>query len=88
MTYTDAANLAFDSKSKSLLLTHFSPAMDDPKAFELNAASIFTNSIIGQSGLSLTLSFADEESVAEPPQLDVGAAEVVNSSAASEGPDR
>jgi ribonuclease Z len=88
MTYTDAANLAFDSKAKSLLLTHFSPAMDDPKAFELNAISIFTNSIIGQSGLSLTLSFADDESVAEPPQLDVGAAEVVNSSAASEGPDR
>jgi ribonuclease Z len=88
MTYTDAANLAFDSKAKSLLLTHFSPAMDDPRAFELNAASIFPNSIIGQSGLSLTLSFADDESSDTAPHLDLGAAEVVNSSAASEGPDR
>jgi ribonuclease Z len=88
MTYADAANLAFDAKAKSLLLTHFSPAMDDPKSFALNAISVFSNTIIGQSGLSLTLSFADEENVAEPPRLDVGAAEVVNGGGASEGPDR
>jgi ribonuclease Z len=87
MTYTDAANLAFDAKAKALLLTHFSPAMEDPRAFVLNASSIFANTIIGQSGLSLTLSFADEESN-EAPSIDVSAAESVSATAASEGPDR
>jgi ribonuclease Z len=87
MTFAEAANLAFDAKAKSLLLTHFSPAMEDPKAFVLNAASVFPNTIVGQSGLSLTLSFADESDVAEPPQLDLSAARVVSSDAWSEGPD-
>jgi ribonuclease Z len=88
MTYTDAANLAFDSGAKSLLLTHFSPAMEDPKAFLLNAASIFPNTIIGQSGLSITLSFADEEDDASKPRIDLAAAEPVSFAAASDGPDR
>lgn len=88
MTYTDAANLALDSKAKSLLLTHFSPAMEDPKAFYLNAASIFPNTIIGQSGLSITLSFADEEDDASKPKIDVAAADPVSFAAASNGPDR
>jgi ribonuclease Z len=88
MTYTDAANLAHDSKAKALLLTHFSPAMEDPKAFQLNAAGIFPNTIIGQSGLSITLSFADEEDDMAKPQLDVEAAQPVSFAASSDGPDR
>jgi len=88
MTYTDAANLAFDAKAKSLLLTHFSPAMEDPKAFVLNAASIFQNTIIGQSGLTISLSFADDQDDAAVPNLDLAAAPPVSYDVASEGPDR
>ncbi len=88
MTYTDAANLALDSHAKCLLLTHFSPAMEDPKAFQLNAAGIFPNSIIAQSGLSITLSFADDQDDKATPYLDVAAAQPVGFAAASDGPDR
>ena len=37
MTFKEAALLARDSNCKELLLTHFTPAMLDPKLYEDNA---------------------------------------------------
>lgn len=58
MTFAEAAKLASNSKCKELLLTHFTPAMIEPKLYEDNARSIFENTIIGEDRLIKTLSFS------------------------------
>ena len=58
MTFAEAAKLASDSKCKELLLTHFTPAMLEPKLYEDNAGSIFENTIIGEDRLIKSLSFS------------------------------
>ena len=47
MTFKEAATLAKNGNVKRLLLTHFSPAMDDPVFYKENAKCIFENTIIG-----------------------------------------
>ena len=58
MTFKEAALLARDSNCKELLLTHFTPAMLDPKLYEDNAKNIFENTIIGEDRLIKNLSFS------------------------------
>ena len=58
MTFAEAAKLASDSNCKELLLTHFTPAMIDPKLYEDNARNIFENTIIGEDRLIKSLSFS------------------------------
>ena len=58
MTFKEAALLARNSNCKELLLTHFTPAMLDPKLYEDNAKNIFENTIIGEDRLIKNLSFS------------------------------
>ena len=57
MTFAEAAKLARNGNCKELLLTHFSPAMINPKLYEDNAKDIFANTIIGEDRLIKSLSF-------------------------------
>ena len=57
MTFAEAAKLARNGNCKELLLTHFSPAMINPKLYEDNAKDIFVNTIIGEDRLIKSLSF-------------------------------
>ena len=57
MTFTESANLAKLGNVKKLLLTHFSPSLENPHDFLENATRIFPNTIIGEDRLSLTLNY-------------------------------
>ncbi len=59
MTFREAATLAKDSNANELLLTHFSPAMNEPKEYINNAKEIFNNTIIGEDGITKALKFID-----------------------------
>jgi ribonuclease Z len=59
MTFAEAATLARDSHARSLWLTHFSPAMEDPAASLHEATAIFPETTLGYSGLTGTLKFED-----------------------------
>lgn len=59
MTFREAASLANMGNVDKLLLTHFSPSISNPKDFADNATNIFKDTIIGEDGLSLTLSYKD-----------------------------
>ena len=59
MTFTEAANLAKLGNVKKLLLTHFSPSLENPQDFLENATRIFPNTIIGEDRLALTLNYED-----------------------------
>lgn len=58
MTFEEAAILARKSNCNELLLTHFTPAMQEPKLYEDNAKNIFENTIIGEDRLIKNLSFS------------------------------
>lgn len=57
MTFKEAANLAKRGQVKELLLTHFSPAINDPKEFINNAREAFENSHVGSDGEERVLNF-------------------------------
>lgn len=57
MTFKEAAELAYKSKVDELLLTHFSPAMEEPSLYKMNAETIFTNTVIGYDGYNTRLSY-------------------------------
>lgn len=57
MTFAEAAKLANDGNAEELLLTHFSPSIDEPSLYESNATKIFLNTIIGLDGFTKTLVF-------------------------------
>ena len=57
MTLRQAADLARDSGSRRLWLTHFSPKVDDPLAHQGTARALFPNAEIGYPGLCTVLSF-------------------------------
>lgn len=59
MTFREAANLANNGNVDKLLLTHFSPSLEEPKEFIQNATKFFKNTIVGEDGLSLNLSYKD-----------------------------
>lgn len=59
MTASQAAELASDAGAGELWLTHFSPALTDPKSAEENARRIFENCSAGFDGKKTTLKFHD-----------------------------
>lgn len=59
MTFREAASLANAGNVDKLLLTHFSPSIEKPKDFAHNATNLFKDTIIGEDGLSLSLSYKD-----------------------------
>ncbi|SCH35567.1 MULTISPECIES: ribonuclease Z [unclassified Romboutsia] len=61
MTFRESANLARLGKVRQLLLTHFSPSLENPHIYKENATSIFENTIIGEDRLELHLNFYDEK---------------------------
>lgn len=60
MTFSEAAELANKGNVDELLLTHFSPSMDEPEIYKQNGKNIFNNTIIGYDGFTKTLSFKEE----------------------------
>jgi ribonuclease Z len=60
MTFAVAAGVAHAAEAKALLLTHFSPAMERPAEFLANATAVFPATSLAESGLTRTLSFADD----------------------------
>lgn len=59
MTFREAANLARLGNVKKLLLTHFSPSLDNPHNYLEFVTNIFPNTIIGEDRLHLNLNFKD-----------------------------
>lgn len=59
MTFTEAASLASLGNVKKLLLTHFSPSLEDPSKYLENATRIFPNTIVGEDRLALSLNYED-----------------------------
>ncbi len=59
MTFKEAAKLAKLGNVNKLLLTHFSPSLEDPNRYIDNATSVFKNTIIGYDRLELNLNFKE-----------------------------
>jgi ribonuclease Z len=57
MTFREAATLARQAEVGQLVLTHFSPSLSDPKAYESEARAIFPEARVGEDHLSLELKF-------------------------------
>jgi len=60
MTFQEAATIAKNASVKELWLTHFSPAMPDPKNYLKYATNIFPNTKTGKDRKTKTLRFEDE----------------------------
>ena len=60
MTFKEAATLAEIGNVDKLLLTHFSPSLENPSFYKDNATSIFKNTIIGEDRLELKFNFSNE----------------------------
>ena len=60
MTFLDAARLARQAGAKELLLTHFSPAVEDPEPYLPAARAIFPAASAGRDGLRRVLRFEEE----------------------------
>ena len=59
MTFRESASLANAGNVDKLLLTHFSPSIENPNDFIQNATNLFEDTIIGEDGLTLKLSYTD-----------------------------
>ena len=57
MTFREAATLAKEGNVKNLLLTHFSPSLEEPNLYIKNATDVFENTIIGKDRYSINLNF-------------------------------
>lgn len=60
MTFREAAQLAHTGRVKKLLLTHFSPVMQQPELFVQNATDNFPDVVIGQDRHIENLRFEDK----------------------------
>lgn len=59
MVFSEAATLAKEANVKELILTHFSPALDNPYEFLDNAKAIFANTHLGKNLLKRKLIFEE-----------------------------
>lgn len=59
MTFKESATLAKNGKVKTLLLTHFSPAILDPREYLINATDVFENTLIGEDRIKFTMNFKE-----------------------------
>jgi ribonuclease Z len=61
MTYAEAAALAVKAEAHELWLTHFSPAMPDPKYYLKMATDVFPKTVVGRDRMTKTLRFPEDE---------------------------
>ncbi len=59
MTFAESAKLAKDGEVNELILTHFSPAMEDPELYIDNAIKIFRNTRISHDRMVISLKFKE-----------------------------
>ena len=59
MVFSESANIAKNSQSEMLLLTHYSPILKDPSIYIENATNIFENTILGTDRLNINLAFKE-----------------------------
>ncbi len=59
MTFREAAQMSRGSSVDKLIITHFSPAMVDPKEYINNALEEFPETILAYDGLTTSLSFKE-----------------------------
>ena len=59
MIFRETAILARKAKCRKMMLTHFSPAVQDPSEYIENAKEEFENVVLGYDRLEDTLSFRD-----------------------------
>ena len=57
MTFAEAAQAAHDAGARRLVLTHFSPKMDDPAIWLSNARNVFAETALAEPGKTSTLTF-------------------------------
>lgn len=57
MTFSEAAYLACNGDAKQLILTHFSPSLNNPEEYLKNARNIFKNSYIAYDRLIKNINF-------------------------------
>ena len=55
MVFSQSADIAVRSGSKELWLTHYSPAMPEPKMYEKQVRALFRNTIVSKDGQKKTL---------------------------------
>ena len=60
MTFREAAQLAEKGEVKKLLLTHFSPVMQQPELYINNATDVFANTVLGNDRYIEALRFEDK----------------------------
>ena len=60
MLMTEAAEIAGQANVKRLWLTHFSPSMMNPKQYEKSLNKIFSNTVVGEDRMTITLTFDEE----------------------------
>jgi len=61
MIFSEAAALAAGGGVKELWLTHYSPAMPDPREFLANATDIFPNTLAARDRTQKTIRFEDDD---------------------------
>ena len=61
MTFYEAADLAKTARVKEMWLTHYSPSLTRPEEYMDAVRAIFPNAKAGKDGMSVELSFPEEE---------------------------
>ncbi len=56
----ESASIARNAAAHALVLTHFSPKINDPSQAEKSARRVFPNTRAGRDGMVITLDFSDE----------------------------
>lgn len=59
MLFSEAATIAQKGKVKELWLTHYSPALTDPREYLINTKNIFDNTVLGEDRMIKTFKFED-----------------------------
>lgn len=60
MTFRESASLAKNGNVKKLILTHFSPSVDDPYIYLKNAKDVFKNTYIAHDGYTIDIPYPKE----------------------------
>lgn len=60
MTYREAAKVAKDAEADNLIITHFSPSINNPMDYRNNATDVFSKTFIAYDGLKGTINFKED----------------------------